>query len=591
MQGGGVQVPIQAAEKLARHLRENPSDASRDTSELAEEFELPHHFVSSFVGHLRQDISEAPVRERRKDGKSAVGGAIGFLRQLFRRATQAPVLFVFITTAIALLIGIVFSHIDLIKTMPRGVGFQIDSLWTLLLILGVLVLHFACYFRTGMARVVFHGTVWVWLLTTSVLLVTVWLRATSSTQADAIQILLSLLVMELFSIFAAAIYACAALCFSTFGAYVRVRSGDRAEQKMGRQEQLARLFELQERLKIVQSGGGRAGLFEHPIAKWITARLVLVIAGSGFLGTLLSIVGRSLTYSGAERADQTGLIIFALFGLVGMGAMFIGLIAVGFFAKNLKELLVNFVIFTVASFLPVFIPLPGYGIENAANSFQPTQTSISILFTFAITLVAQLGRIIEQRAERERLLQENDPATLYGEIVKIQWRLSPSTKSVCVMVVDAAKSSAMKVGANPLEVEYTFREYQKFIAEHSTVFSGRIHSTAGDGAVVAFPSCIEAFQAARQIQTHIEQFNRGVNRLANPFRLRIGLHAGEVVAELDEVQFTAVIDVAAHIEAAAPIEGIAVSNVVAAELEDERFAALETPIDGYKVHIALVPKL
>jgi class 3 adenylate cyclase len=106
---------------------------------------------------------------------------------------------------------------------------------------------------------------------------------------------------------------------------------------------------------------------------------------------------------------------------------------------------------------------------------------------------------------------------------------------------------------------------------------------------VAFSDCKSAFTAARRIQTDLDRFNREVNRLSMPFRLRIGLHVGQVVGDLDEVEFTEVIDIAAHIQDAAPIAGIAASDAVVASLVEDEFVPLAKEIDGHKVHLALNP--
>jgi class 3 adenylate cyclase len=116
-----------------------------------------------------------------------------------------------------------------------------------------------------------------------------------------------------------------------------------------------------------------------------------------------------------------------------------------------------------------------------------------------------------------------------------------------------------------------------------------VHSTAGDGAVVAFPSCTEGFAAAKRIQTDIEDFNRETNRLGSPFRLRVGLHVGRVAGELEKVQFTEVIDIAAHVQTVAPVGGIAMTELVAEQLGGEPAVQLKDPVDGHTVMLVLNP--
>ncbi len=174
-------------------------------------------------------------------------------------------------------------------------------------------------------------------------------------------------------------------------------------------------------------------------------------------------------------------------------------------------------------------------------------------------------------------------------MLRIQWRLAGQTKNVCVMVVDAARSAEMKAHADALAIEYSFREYQEWIAGISKSLRGRVHSTAGDGAVVSFPNAADALLAAQRLQTDVDRFNREVNRLPSPFRLRIGLHADEVAGDLRKVEFAEVIDVAAHVQGASPVGGIAATEEAIEGLARSEFVPLANEVDGHRVYLALNP--
>ena len=146
----------------------------------------------------------------------------------------------------------------------------------------------------------------------------------------------------------------------------------------------------------------------------------------------------------------------------------------------------------------------------------------------------------------------------------------------------------MKASADPLVVEYSFREYQNWLAETSAQFGGRVHSTAGDGAVINFNRCEDALAAASAIQDGLAEFNRDHNRLTLPFRLRIGLHSGQVIGELDQVQFAEVIDIAAHIQGASPVGAVGVSDDVATNLSAVEFVHLQKEIDGHQIYLFLL---
>lgn len=189
---------------------------------------------------------------------------------------------------------------------------------------------------------------------------------------------------------------------------------------------------------------------------------------------------------------------------------------------------------------------------------------------------------IQTQIRRKNLIFEENPVALAAEILDLEWRLRPANTKVCVMVVDAAKSAMMKAEADPFEAEWSFREYQNFLAKIAGEFLGEVHATMGDGAVIGFPTASHAFQAAVRTQQEIPHFNQMVNRLKHPFRLRVGLHQGEVQGDLGEVQFTDVIDIAAHIEGASVIGGIAFSEPIRAELTDV-FSEPAGEVDGFSI--------
>lgn len=147
----------------------------------------------------------------------------------------------------------------------------------------------------------------------------------------------------------------------------------------------------------------------------------------------------------------------------------------------------------------------------------------------------------------------------------------------------------MKAASDPLVAEYSFREYQEFLKMLCESNHGFVYSTAGDGAILAFQTCENAFRCAREIQTNISYFNEHVNKMTAKFRLRVGIHMGEIAGDIREVEFTEVIDIAAHVQAAAPIRGIVVTKPVAERIRNEHLIPLREPVDGYEVLLAYNP--
>jgi class 3 adenylate cyclase len=96
-----------------------------------------------------------------------------------------------------------------------------------------------------------------------------------------------------------------------------------------------------------------------------------------------------------------------------------------------------------------------------------------------------------------------------------------------------------------------------------------VHSTAGDGVTVAFEDPKQGYAGARALLAGLFEFNAFRNRIGKPIELRAGLHTGSVLApgqDIKSVNFAHVIDIAAHMQKAAPIGCLAVSDATATYL-------------------------
>ena len=92
---------------------------------------------------------------------------------------------------------------------------------------------------------------------------------------------------------------------------------------------------------------------------------------------------------------------------------------------------------------------------------------------------------------------------------------------------------------------------------HVNIHGGRVFKLIGDGALVEFPSVIAAVNCALAIQDATEKAHEG----GKPIRYRIGINLGEVIVEGDDIYGEGV-NVAARIQALAPIGGVAISRIV-----------------------------
>jgi class 3 adenylate cyclase len=384
------------------------------------------------------------------------------------------------------------------------------------------------------------------------------------------------------------LYGFVGVGFSSLGGYLRFRREEAVLRRRSRQELLQRLFEIEEALRRPEIP------LEEPRLPWLNGIRRNIFLWAGGVGAALGLlVSVSMLFfpappEGSQPTDAyTGfflsqLVLSVVTILMQMGMSFLG-------GGPVRSILVSLV-FGYASTLVAFIPI-GSSASRVMSEHMLGNFIAGTLMAVVFGLFAGLGASVEQRALQARRRQANDPQVLLSEFVEIQRLLNPMSKSKCVMVVDAAKSSTMKANADPLIAEWSFRAYQEFIAEHVRSCGGAIYSTAGDGAMASFDSASCAFECARTIQTKIADFNAYVNKLKDPFRLRIGIHCGEVSGELDEVEFTAVLDIAAHVEAASQVGGIAVTASVKDQLPDQRFAEIQDVIDEQRVFLALNPTL
>ncbi len=206
-----------------------------------------------------------------------------------------------------------------------------------------------------------------------------------------------------------------------------------------------------------------------------------------------------------------------------------------------------------------------------------TNLGIIFLTRFSVWFSRVLGRY--------RVGGAADDSTIISELLDIRYRLSANPVPVYVLVIDAAGSTMMKRNADPLLVEYSFGRYQNWIKERVLSYQGKVELTTGDGAICAFGDAEKAMQAAREVQVRISEFNGSENKLDSPFRLRVALHAGAVVADLEKVQFTEVIDVAAHVEKYSPVGGIAMTAPFLERLAGiENIERVTQLVDGIEVY-------
>jgi class 3 adenylate cyclase len=82
-----------------------------------------------------------------------------------------------------------------------------------------------------------------------------------------------------------------------------------------------------------------------------------------------------------------------------------------------------------------------------------------------------------------------------------------------------------------------------------------------------FRDADDSVAAARAIVTGLARFNESDNMLGRPFRVRAGIHTGRSAVDLASgVAYSPVLDAAGHLQKAAPIDGVLISEETAQEL-------------------------
>ena len=573
------------AHALIQHLRANPADASRLPGDLSAQFGLDSGFVENVLAQVRPGDRRDKQSRGELGPKQALEAAAARISGWFHRITDRPELFLAITMLLVLLIGVggiwVLEHPLLGASNSKRYPF-IGAIGVLVvLIFGT---HLACLFRHARTRYTLYGAAVNFVIPTGL----VWtLLLLDKTEQNGIsKPALLLLILFAFGMLSG-LYAGLGSIFCVLGGWYQMKQSEDQEDQMSRQELLQRYFELQLRLE-----SGIRVSSEQFWENWTLIRLfrrqpwiwAFAISACGSLSHGLAAHLFKVTPGTSSQLPPIGYFICLL---AVTAIQFTGYVVLAFLAGTFFRAVMTSLAYSTGSSLAMFVPMVQQAIGSTQSPWaSPTYFLISSVSMSVLAGFIGLGATLQQRAAREKSLQKGDQATLLGEMLRVQWRLSNAAGNVCVLVADVVKSTRMKQGADPLVVEYSFREYQKWVSRICHAFSGKVHSTAGDGTVVAFESCEQALSAAQDIQVRLDEFNATLNRLGTPFQVRIGLHVGQVEGDLDAVQFTSVIDVAAHVEETCEPGGVAVTDEVVAQLGAERFRPLSHIVGGYQVFAA-----
>lgn len=566
--------PATEAARLAEYLRQNPTaihDSAEDIAEMAGVSlilakKATTRNTSEQLGGASFVAKPArPAREFR----------LRSISDYWLKLTANPYLFCLITTFVALVLGFFMGRGEEVRTGSDGL--QIKGVVASSLFAVTWILQLACFFRHGVLKIVpLCGGIVVGI---SLLAGFGFELATSNDGPGGIELLLiGVLIFFLLT----AVYSLFGAFFAIIGAFVRIKAEQRNKDRLGRQELLELLFDIETRLKTAQSSDRKVTTWrDSPLIRQITE---MPFAWAGVLGFGLSLIsvlamsGLASRLNVSMESAQVGL----LAGVLSL-VILVCQIGVAFLSGTVWRAVGTSLFMQFIAFPPLLLPVSGFGWQKFVETWQP-QVIGGAIAGFMVGLFAGIAATIEQRRTEEKLLLLDDPETLLAEFLDIQKRLNPGPRSMTVMVVDAAKSSIMKSMADPFIAEWSFRAYQQLLERVADEFGGEVLSTAGDGAIITFDQTEMAMKAAWRTHEKIQEFNEKTNKLTMPFKLRIGLHRGMVMGQIDKVQYTDVIDIAAHVEAACQVGGVTVTEPVWESLTNKRGDRLSIAIDSFTVY-------
>jgi class 3 adenylate cyclase len=151
-----------------------------------------------------------------------------------------------------------------------------------------------------------------------------------------------------------------------------------------------------------------------------------------------------------------------------------------------------------------------------------------------------------------------------------------------ILFTDIEGSTALTQRLGDTRMRELLCEYERITREQLRVHSGEEVKTTGDGFMASFASATRALKFAMELQ---RTFATGNEAAEEPLRVRIGVNAGEPIAE-DKDLFGTAVNKAARIAAEAKGGEILVSDVVRQLVDGKSFEFTdrgETELKGFDV--------
>lgn len=137
--------------------------------------------------------------------------------------------------------------------------------------------------------------------------------------------------------------------------------------------------------------------------------------------------------------------------------------------------------------------------------------------------------------------------------------------------LDVVNSSGMKTASQRADhIVVSFERFRNYAREVTEEFHGVVLNSNGDELMCFFQSTPNALTAGSHLLSRLGPFNREQNLLPLPFQFRIGIHTGRSLVDFEAgVAYSAILDVAGHLQKLAEPNGLLFSEQTRAALPED----------------------
>lgn len=138
--------------------------------------------------------------------------------------------------------------------------------------------------------------------------------------------------------------------------------------------------------------------------------------------------------------------------------------------------------------------------------------------------------------------------------------------------LDVADSHALSsADTRPDHVVVSFERFRSFALREIERHGGRFLNSNGDELLAFFPTADAAVGTARAILEQLPDWNARENLLSKAFRVRVGIHTGRAAIDVGSgVAYGQVVSRTGHLQKAAPLDGVRISDDTYQALSAER---------------------